>query len=119
MTTQEIAARLVELCRQGDFDTAQKELFATDAASLEQHATPAFEKETKGLDAIREKGKKWQDMVSEVRGITVSDPLVAGNSFACTMRMDVTMKEGGDMGTTELCVYTVKDGKVATEEFFM
>jgi hypothetical protein len=58
-------------------------------------------------------------MVQEMHSLTVSDPLVASNSFACTMRMDVTMKEGGQMDMTELCVYNVKDDKVVSEEFFM
>ena len=119
MTTQEIANRLVELCRKGDFASAQKDLFSDDAVSVEAHASPAFEKETKGLKAIHEKGEKWNSMVQEVHGITVSDPLVAANSFACTMRMDVTMKEGGKMDMTELCAYEVKDGKVISEHFFM
>ena len=119
MTTQEIANRLVELCRKGDFETAQTDLFSEDAMSIEPYATPAFEKETKGMEAIKEKGEKWNSMVQEVHGITVSDPLVATNSFSCTMRMNVTMKEGGPMDMTELCVYEVKDGKIVSEQFFM
>ncbi len=119
MTTNEIASRLVELCRKGDFETAQTELFAHDAASIEPYATPDFEKETKGLESIVEKGKKWEGMVKEMHSITVSDPLIAANSFACTMQMDVTMKEQGHMDMTELCVYQVQDGKIISEEFFM
>ena len=119
MTTKEIANRLVELCSKGDFETAQKDLFSEDAVSIEASASPAFEKETKGKEAIKEKGEKWNSMVKEMHGITVSDPLIAANSFACTMRMNVTMKEGGDMDMTELCVYEVKDGKIVSEQFFM
>ena len=119
MSTTEIAKRLVELCRKSEFETAQKELFATDAKSIEPHATPGFEKETKGLDAIFEKSKKWNSMVKEMHGITVSEPITAENSFACTMRMDVTMKDGNHWDMTELCVYNVKDGKIVSEEFFM
>jgi len=58
-------------------------------------------------------------MVEKMHNLTVSDPLIASNSFACTMRMDVTMKESGRMNMTELCVYTVKDDKIISEEFFM
>ena len=58
-------------------------------------------------------------MVEEMHSLTVSDPLVASNSFACTMRMDVTMKEGGHMDMTELCVYNVKEDKIVSEEFFV
>ncbi len=119
MTTQEIANRLVQLCQKGDFEAAQKELFADDAVSIEPHSTPAFEKETKGLKAIKEKGEKWNSMVEKVNNMEVSEPIVASNSFACTMRMDVVMKDQGAMDMTELCVYTVKDGKIASEQFFM
>jgi len=94
-------------------------LYAKDAVSIEAYATPAFEKETKGLDAIIEKAHKWEAMVQEMHNLTVSDPLLAANSFACTMRMDITMKEQGRMDMTELCVYNVKDGKIVSEEFFM
>jgi len=119
MTTSEIATRLVELCRKGDFETAQKELFAKDASSVEPYATPDFEKETKGLDAILKKGEKFESMVDKMHELNVSEPVVAGNSFACTLRMHVTMKGKGAMDMTELCVYQVKDGKIISEEFFM
>ena len=119
MSTQEIASRLVELSRKGDFEKAQKELYAKDAISIEPHSTPDFEKETKGLDAILEKGKKWADMVEQYHEMKVSDPLLADNSFAVTMFMSVTMKGRGRMDMTELCVYQVKDGKIVAESFSM
>lgn len=119
MTTVEIANRLVELCKKGDFEGAQKELFAEDAVSIEPHGTPDFEKETKGLDAILEKGKKWADMVEEYHDTKVSEPLVGGNSFAVTITMGVTMKGRGRMDMTELCIYHVKDGKIISEQFLM
>ena len=119
MTTQQIADRLIELCRMGDFEKAQTELFSEDALSIEPQASPAFEKETKGLDEIKAKGKKWNSMVEKVNSITLSDALVGTNSFALTMRMDVIMKERGPMDMKELCVYQVKDGKIVTEQFYM
>jgi ketosteroid isomerase-like protein len=119
MTTAEIANRLVELCKKGEFENALNELFAEDAVSLEPYETPAFAKETKGLDAIREKGKKWQEMVQEYHGGTVSDPLLADSSFAVTMSMDITMKDGKRMNMKELCIYHVKDGKIVSEQFIM
>jgi hypothetical protein len=119
MSTKEIAARLKKLCELGQFDAAQSELFANDAISIEPMAAGGFEKESKGLDAIRAKGKQWNDMVSEYHKMEVSDPIVAGQSFAMTMHMAVTMKEGGPMDMTELCIYKVKDGKIISEEFIM
>lgn len=119
MTTQEIANRLVELCKKGDFEAAQNELFAEDAVSIEPHDTPGFAKETKGLKAMKEKTEKWNAMVEKVSDLKFSEPLIAGNAFACTMHMHVTMKEHGDMDMAELCVYEVKDGKIISEQFFM
>jgi len=119
MTTQAIASRLAELCKQGQFDVAQRELFADDAVSIEPHPTPDFPQETKGLDAIREKAEKWGAMVSKTYSMKVSDPLIAANSFAVTMDMDVEMKNGQRMQHKELCVYEVKDGRIVAERFYM
>ena len=119
MSTKEIAKKLKKLCDKGEFETVQKELFAKDAVSTEPEASAGFEKETRGLDGILAKGKKWNDMVSETHSMEISDPLIAGNSFALTMRMDVTMKGQGRVDMTELCVYQVKDGKIVSEQFFM
>ncbi|HVU25081.1 MAG TPA: SnoaL-like domain-containing protein [Opitutus sp.] len=119
MTTAEIARRLVELCRTAQWETAQKELYSQKVISIEPHATPAFEKETRGLDAIIEKGRKFSAMVEQMHALTVSDPIVADNSFACTMRLDATMKGQGRMTMTELCVYEVEGDKIVAEQFHL
>jgi len=119
MTTQQIADRLVELCKKGDYETAQRELYADDAVSIEAMESPAFAKETHGLDAIIEKGHKFNSMVEEAHGGTVSDPVVSGNTFAVKLSMDMTMKGKGRQTMEELCVYQVKDGKIIAEQFFM
>jgi hypothetical protein len=117
MKTEEIAHRLVELCRDAKWEAAQSELYANDAVSIEPYASPMFAKETKGLPAIIEKGRTFDSMVEKMHSLTVSEPLVAGSSFACTMRMDISMKDQGRMDMTELCVYEVKDGKIISEQF--
>lgn len=119
MTTLEIANRLVELCRKSEFETAQKELFAAGTVSIEPFATPEFEKETKGLDAIIKKGHKFASMVGEMHSMNMSEPIVAGNSFAAIMSMDMTMKGKSRMNMSELCVYEVKEGKIISESFHM
>ena len=119
MTTEQIALRLKELCDQGQFEHALKELFSSDAVSIEPHETPDFAQETKGLDAILAKGKKWSEMVTEQHGFEISGPLIANDSFALTMHIDVTMKGGKRMNHKELCVYQISGGKIVSEEFFM
>jgi limonene-1,2-epoxide hydrolase len=119
MSTQQIASRLAELCRQGKFEAAQKELFADDAVSIEPHESPALPRETKGLSAILDKGHKWESTLEKVHGCTVSGPLVAGNAIAMTLAMDVTMKGQGRQKLEEVCVYEVKDDKIISERFYM
>jgi hypothetical protein len=119
MNIQEIASRLVELSRKGEWKQAQSELYADDAVSIEPYAMPpVFDIETKGLQALDEKGKRWEKLVEEAHGLEVSDPLVAEKSFAVKMVMDLTLKGQGRVVYNELCVYQVKDGKVVSEQFY-
>jgi hypothetical protein len=119
MTTTEIASQLAEHCRKGEFEAAQKKMYAQDAISIEPNDTPDFPKETKGLTGIIEKGHKFNSIVEKMHGLTVSEPLVTGNVIAFTLTMDITMKGHPRMDMAELCVYHVKDGKVVSEQFFM
>jgi limonene-1,2-epoxide hydrolase len=120
MTTEEIARRLVALCREAKYEQAQKELYSNEAVSIEPYPTPDFpETTTRGLAAIVEKGRKFMEMIEASHRNEVSEPIVATNSFACTMRLDVTMKGKGRMDMKELCVYQVKDGKIVAEQFYV
>lgn len=119
MTTQQIATRLTELCRKGEFVQAQKELYAENAVSIEPFETPEFDKVTQGLDALFEKGKKFTSLVETMHAVEISDPLVAGNAIAFTMAMDVTMKGKDRNSFDQICLYQVKDGKIVSEQFYM
>jgi hypothetical protein len=119
MSTESVAKRLVELCRAGQFEAAQRELYAQDAASIEpEGAPPGALGNVKGLDAIIKKGEAFQEGVEEMHGVEVSDAVVAGNWFSLSMSMDVTMKGHGRMTMAEICLYHVKNGKVDREQFF-
>lgn len=118
MTTQEIADKLAAYCKKGEWEAAQKELYAKDVTSIEPQATPAFAKETKGLDAIIEKGHKFNAMVEKYHSIEVSNPLVSGDAIALVLKMDLEMKGHGRTAMSEIAVYQVKDGKIISEQFF-
>ena len=119
MTVQQIANRLVELCRKGDYSGAQQELYSEDATSNEPENSPSpGPKHVTGRDAIIAKGKQFQEMLEEVHGSSVSDPIVAGNHFAVSLDLDATYKGMGRQEMKEVCVYEVKDGKIVKEEFF-
>jgi len=116
MSTQEIANRLVELCKTGAWNEAQKELFHADAISIEPEGMP--DSVTKGLDGIKAKAEMWAGMVEESHGGEVSDPVVADDFFSIMMSYDVTFKDRGRVKESEICVYEVKDGKIVKEQFF-
>ena len=120
MNTEQVAKRLVELCREGKGQQAQDELYSKDAVSVEMEGMEASGMPTvaKGMDAIREKGRTFNEGIEAVHGGTVGDPIVMGNWFAITMTMDATFKGRGRMNMEEICVYQVKDGKIVREQFF-
>jgi len=116
MTTQEIANKLVELCRTGQSDQAYVELFSENAVAVEPAKWNV--PDTVGREALLEKSKKWMENIQEFHGSTVSDPLIAGDFIALTMGVDVTQKDGQRITMEEICVYEVKDGKIIKEQFF-
>ena len=117
MTTQEVANRLVELCREGKNEQAVKELYAPDIISIEPEGAP--NRIVKGIAGIAKKGENFQNMLEKVNSSVISNPIVAENFFSCAMLMNVQMKgvpTAVDMD--EVCVYTVNKGKIVKEEFF-
>ncbi len=116
MTTQEVADRLVELCRMGQLEQAQKELYANNAVSIEPKGSPM--EITEGFDGITEKGKQFASMLEAFHGSDISNPVVAGDHFSIAWTMDATMKGEPRQKMEEICVYEVKDGKIVKEQFF-
>ena len=116
MTTQEVANKLVNYCRQAQFQEAIQDLYSNDIVSIEPDGAPV--KEVTGLEGVIQKGQQFAEMLEEMHGMEVSDPVVAENFFSCSMKMDVTMKGGPRMVMEEVAVYNVKDGKIVREEFF-
>ena len=116
MTTQQIANRLVELCRKGQIQQAAEELYADDIHCIEPAHAPT--KTAKGKKAVAEKGAQFAAMIEERHGGSFSDPIVSGRYFSSAMTLDATFKGKGRMVLEEICVYEVKDGKIVSEQFF-
>ena len=116
MTTTEIATRLVQLCRKGDWAQAQQELYEDSAESIEPAGAPWGN--VQGKAAIQQKAAQWFSSVEEFHGSEISDPLVAGDFFTIRMMNDTTMKGMGRMQFEEICLYQVRDGKIIKEQFF-
>jgi ketosteroid isomerase-like protein len=119
MTTEQVAARLVELCRAGKYEEAQEELYADDAVSIEMPGLPEGAlADAHGMEAIRAKGRAWQASIEEIHGGSVGEPIIAGDWFSVVMRIDATYKDMGRVDMSEICVYRVRDGKIVHEQFF-
>ena len=89
MNTQAIAKRLVELCREGRYEEAQRELYVEDAQSIEPEGLPPGALgSVQGLVAIYGKGRQFSAMVEPVHGGSVSEPVIAGNWFSIALAMD-------------------------------
>jgi hypothetical protein len=116
MNAQEVANRLVQLCREGKNVEAINELYDDNAMSHEPEGSPIHA--SNGKQAILDDTNRWYSSVRELHSAYISDPLISDNSFACTMKIDATYKESGRNVMEELCVYGVKDGKIVSQQFF-
>ena len=116
MTTQQVADRLVELCRKGQIFEAQEELYGDDILSVEpEHSRNA---RVKGKQEVFAKGKAFAGMIEERHDGFFSDPVVNGRFFTIAGMLDATMTGMGRQKLEEICVYEVKDGKIVFEQFF-
>ena len=116
MTTEQLANRLVEMCRKGQILEAQQELFSDDVTSNEPAHSP--NPSAKGKEAVLAKGKNFASMIEERHGGSFSDPIIGGNYFSIVCTLDATMKGIGRQKLEEICVFGVKDGKINFEQFF-
>ena len=118
MNTMEIAKKLVELCKQGKNMEALDTLFAQDVVSVEAVAMPGAQQEAKGLAAVKGKGAWWLAN-HEIHSASVTGPWPHGDRFVVGFQYDVTNKPSGKrMKMNEVGLYTIRNGKIAREEFF-
>jgi ketosteroid isomerase-like protein len=117
MNTEEVATKLVELCRNGEWMKAVDELYSKEIVSVEAREMENMPAEMRGIDQVRGKTEWWEKNM-QVHSANVGDPFVAGDKFVVQFDVDVTDKASNKrMQMSEVGIYTVKDGKVAREEF--
>ncbi len=117
MNTQEVAQKVVELCRKQAWKEAVDTLYSKDIVSVEAFNPEGGPTEARGIEAIHAK-VDWWTKAMEVHDCEVSEPFVAHDRFVVQYDMDVTDRESKKrMQMSEVGVYTVKDGKIVREEF--
>jgi hypothetical protein len=117
MNTDEVAKKLVEFCQKGEWMKAVDELYAKDIVSVEARGMENMPAEMRGIDQVRGKTEWWEKNM-EVHSAKVTGPFVARDTFVVQFDVDVTEKASKKRTQmSEVGIYTVKDGKVAREEF--
>lgn len=117
MTTQEVANRFNELAQSNNWEAILTELYSADAESIEPEGAVGLTS-VKGMPAIVEKAKQFNESIEEIHGGWCSEPVVGGSYFSVSMGMDVTFKGMGRINMAEICLYHVVDGKIVSEQFF-
>ena len=116
-TTEEVATKLVDLCRKGEWMKALNELYAKDIVSVEARTEGNMPAEMSGIDQVRTKTDWWEKNM-EVHSAKVGGPFIARDTFVVQFDVDVTDKQSKKrMQMSEVGIYKVKDGKVAHEQF--
>lgn len=117
MTVEQVANRLVELCREGKFSDAVNELYAKNIRSVEPRG--AGEEVTNGFDNVAKKTQGFMEQMEQVNSLKISDPIVADNFFSVGFWMNAKLSSMPEaMQMDEVCVYHVLDGKIVEEQFF-
>lgn len=117
MNTEQVAQKVVELCRKQAWKEAIDTLYADDIVSVEARSMAGGSPETHGIEGVRQKADWWINNM-EVHSSKVSGPFVAHDRFVVQFDVDVTEKESRKrLQMSEVGVYTVKDGKIVREEF--
>ncbi|HVK83907.1 MAG TPA: nuclear transport factor 2 family protein [Kofleriaceae bacterium] len=116
MTTLEVGKQLVSLCNKGQNDKVYDTLYDPNIVSVE--AQPGAEHELRGIDAVKEKSRMWNDH-HIVHSETVDGPYPNGDRFAVRFKFDLTDKDTNQRQTfEETAIYTVANDKIIREEFF-
>lgn len=119
-----VGKSMVAMLQQGKFEEAMAEFYADDAVHNEAADAPdgsPFKRVTRGIEDLKKGAAMWNEM-NEVHGGENRGPYFFGpDRFAVWMSIDLTPKAGPTAGQRtkmeEVCVYTVKDGKISNVDF--
>jgi hypothetical protein len=116
MKTNDVADKFVSLCQQGKFEgAAMEQLLSAEFVRIEPVAGTIVE--MRGSE-ITENIRRFMS-AHDVHGVEIAGPFVGDGHFAVRFAINATFKPTGEsMTMTKMCLYAVKDGKLAREEVF-
>lgn len=113
LSVLEVAQQLAARVNSGQWDL-DKTLWSPKIESIEGMGV---EQKWSGRKAVDAKNTWWSE-AHIVHGGTAEGPFVGSTGFAMRYTLDVEEKATGKRQTmTEVAVYTIKNGKIVTEEF--
>ncbi len=119
MSTQEIAEKLAQHCRDHTEAEALETLYSDDAVSVEPMAMEGQSPVSSGKAAIAAK-HDWWNTNFEVHGGNVEGPFLNGDAFSLIFEIDATDKNSGQRWKAkEVALYETDGGKIVKESFFM
>src|SRR5262245_24091643 len=111
MTTAEVAAEFVSLCRANKYVEAIEKLYDDQILSIEAADYQGMGRELHGKRAVLTKNQAWFTD-NQVHSASVAGPFVSPERFAVVFDFDWTMKATGNRTKlSEVAVYTVAHGK--------
>lgn len=115
-STELVAEKLVKLCRENKRVDAIDELYSDKITSIVLNGDNS--ERIEGKLAVSRKIYEWNLATEQIMDLYISDPIVSGDYFSCTMDVDAFMKGMGRVKMKEVCVYKVQYGKIVFEQFF-
>ena len=116
MNTEELAKNFTDMCAKGELEAAGKKFWSDSVVSREPMTGDMAE--VKGRKAVEGKTEWWKAN-HEVHNFKVEGPYVHGDQFVVRFTSDVTPKGKQRMHLDEVGLYTVRNGKIVEESFFM
>ena len=119
MGAMEVGQKLVELVNQGREGEAVfvRDYYADDVVSIEAQGSDEMPGRIEGIDAIHAKHAWWYEN-NDVHGTVAEGPYIGhrDDQFVIRFVMDFTA-DGERQQMTEVALYTVRDDKIAQEEY--
>jgi hypothetical protein len=116
MNTPELAKAFTDMCAKGELEAAGKKFWSDDIVSREPMTGDMAE--LKGRKAVEGKNQ-WWNANHEVHDLKVEGPYVHGDQFVVRFELDVTPKGEKRIHLDEVGLYTVQNGRIVEESFFM
>jgi hypothetical protein len=117
MSTERVAQRMIQLCRENKKADAIDELYSDKITSVILKGD--LSEKVEGKLAVSQKIYEWNSATEQIRDLNISDPIISGDYFSCTVETDAFMKGMGRVQMNEVCVYKVQYGKIVFEQFFL